>query len=328
MDIMLNLSTKGRNRIDSPAFREALARLGAIHDYNPDTVDLSHDEFIARAASCDVMVASWGSRGLLPSDCGRLGRLKLLVYGAGTIRSLVPSELIADGLRVNHCSRAVAKAVAHYAVGLIVLALRDAVGRYLSLRDGVKLYTPYRDLDRVTVGIVGLSRVGSQIPELLVPFGCRVLAYDPFWTASRAASLGVELVDLDALIEAADVVTLHAPVLPQTEGMINADRITAMKPGSILINTARGALIDQEKLFERCYRGEITAYLDVTVPEPLPQEHPAWKCRHVFITPHISGPTEQSMVRIGEMIVDTIRRFKAGEPILDEITLANYPHLA
>jgi phosphoglycerate dehydrogenase-like enzyme len=325
--ILLNLTNHGWNRIMTSELYRQLSELGSLQRFNMDEGG-THDDFLQAVAASDIMITSWGSEPLLDTDLGKTGRLKLVLHGAGTMRPIITENIIRSGVRVTQGAGQIAKAVAQYTVGLIVLALRDSVARYLFMREGKRIDRPTHDLEGLTVGLVSLSQVGRQVPALLQPFGARVLAYDPYWQPAQARSLGVELVTLEELITRSDVVSLHAPVLEETKNMINADLVGKMKPGAAFINTARGILVDQDALFARCYKGEITAYLDVTTPEPLPKDHPAWQCPYVFITPHIAGVTQESIRRIGAAIVRNIRNFQAGQPLEGEVTAERYAILA
>jgi phosphoglycerate dehydrogenase-like enzyme len=316
----------------SPEIEHELAQLGELIRFNKDLPGSDHHAFLQLVAESDCMVTSWRSECFLPEDLGKTGRLQLLVHAAGSVRKLISPEIIASGVRTAQCTAAVATAVAQYTVGLIIIGLRNSVGRYLLLREGKRVAGGYRDLEGMTVGLLSLSTVGRQVPALLRPMGARIIAYDPFWTQAQAAALGVELVDLDQLFARADVLSVHAPLLTETRGIVTQKRIDMLKDGSVFINTARGELVDQEALFARCSRGEVTACLDVTTPEPLPPTHPAWSCPNVFITPHIAGPTDQSLQRIAQMMVETVRRFAnyeaRSQELPGEITPERYAIIA
>jgi phosphoglycerate dehydrogenase-like enzyme len=329
--ILLNLTESSRRRVFGQG--EALGRLfvlGEVFSFDPQKDDPS--TFPGLLAGADVMVTSWGSRKLTPEDWpGDRGWPLLIAHGAGSVRGVVSREALARGVRVSQSAAPIAVAAAQYAVGLMILALRQAAARSAALRAGERYHGdhPFQDLDGLTVGLVGLSQIGRRVPPLLAPFGCRVLAYDPYAGAEDAAVLGVSLVaDLDDLIAASDVLSLHAPLTPETEGLIDARRIGLLRPGAVFINTARAGLVDQRALFARAMAGDIQAYLDVTAPEPLPPTHEGWSSPNIFITPHIGGPTRQSLARIARHVVDEVERFLRGEPLRAEVTLDRYDSLA
>ena len=140
-----------------------------------------------------------------------------------------------------------------------------------------------------TVGIVGASDVGRVVLRLLRPFDAKVLLYDPYLSAEEARALAVEQVSLDDLFARADIVSLHAPSIPETRHMVGAAQLRRMRDGALLVNTARGSLIDQEALVHEAGSGRIRVALDVTTPEPLPGDSPLRAMPNVIITPHLAG---------------------------------------
>jgi phosphoglycerate dehydrogenase-like enzyme len=228
--------------------------------------------------------------------------------------------------------------VAEFAVGMIILALRQSIARstayangepYSSLRSDGWRGWDCNDLTTRTVGLIGLSQVGKRMPPLLSPFGCRIVAYDPYWDAAQASALGVDLLeDLDELLVQSDVVSLHTPVTDETHGLIDARRVGLLRKGAVFVNTARSACTDQDALFSRASRDEIQVYTDVTSPEPLLPNHDAWQCPNIFITPHVAGPTEETRRREGLFAVEEIERYLTGQPLLGEVTLDRYDIVA
>ena len=181
---------------------------------------------------------------------------------------------------------------------------------------------------RRTVGIIGASRIGRRVIELLKPFDYRLLLSDPTLDAAEAASLGTVKVDLDELMRQSDIVSLHAPSLPSTRHMIDAGRLSLMKDGATLINTARGALVDEAALLSALKTGRIDAVIDVTDPE-IPEAGSAfYDLPNVFLTPHIAGAVGLERTRLGEMAADEIERFASGQPLLYQIHHANLENIA
>jgi phosphoglycerate dehydrogenase-like enzyme len=146
-----------------------------------------------------------------------------------------------------------------------------------------------------------------------------ILLYDPYVGEEQARSMGVVKVELDELVQEADVISLHAPALPATYHMIDARRLSMMKDDALIINTARGSLIDEEALIRELEKGRFFAFLDVTDPEPPAPDSPLRRLPNVVVTPHIAGCIE-NCTRMGERAVEELRRFFAGEPPLNPIT--------
>ncbi len=172
-------------------------------------------------------------------------------------------------------------------------------------------------LDGKTIGIVGLGRVGRAVATLASAFGMRVLAFDPAIAQGAAVEMqpGWTLVDdLDRLVEDADVITLHVPLTPETRGMIDAARIGRMKRSAILLNTARGALIDEAALAEAVQEGRLGGVgLDVFAVEPVPAGHPLTGFDRVIVTPHLAGSSDEAMRRAALALVEGMTRASLGE---------------
>jgi phosphoglycerate dehydrogenase-like enzyme len=155
--------------------------------------------------------------------------------------------------------------------------------------------------------------------ELLAPHGFRLLVSDPTLDARAAAELlpagQVQLVELDDLLRRSDVVSLHAPSLPETHHLLDDRRLALLRHGAVLINTARGQLIDSEALLRHCVTGRIDAVLDVTDPEPLPAGHPLLALPNVTVTPHVAGAMGTEIRRLGEFAVAEIERLAADQPL-------------
>jgi len=184
-----------------------------------------------------------------------------------------------------------------------------------------------RELTRSTVGIIGASNVGRYVISLLEPFETEILVADPFLDDADAASLGVTKVELDELLRRSDTVSLHCPSNAATHHILNAEAFALMPDHALIINTARGELIDEEALIAELSAGRFFAFLDVSDPEPSDPDSPLRSLDNVVLTPHTAGCIENCN-RMGELAVDELRRFFAGEPPVYEITLAMYDRIA
>ena len=177
------------------------------------------------------------------------------------------------------------------------------------------------DLSGKTVLIVGYGSIGSAIEARLNPFGVSVLriARSPRETP-KVSSVS----ELDALIPQADIVVLILPLTPQTRGIFGEKQIRMMKPGALLVNAARGPVVDTQALVLALEEKRIRAALDVTDPEPLPEDHPLWSAPNCLITPHIGGSTPEFIYRAFRFAAQQVRRFAAGEPLENVVTEAGY----
>jgi phosphoglycerate dehydrogenase-like enzyme len=155
--------------------------------------------------------------------------------------------------------------------------------------------------------------------ELLRPYDLEVALFDPFVDAEGAAALGATALGLDELCATSDVVSIHAPDLPETRGMIGARQLAAMRDGATLVNTARGRLVDHAALEAELVAGRLMAVLDVMHPEPLPPDSPLWQLPNVFLTPHLAGAQGRELARLTDLAIDQIERFVRGEPLTEEV---------
>jgi phosphoglycerate dehydrogenase-like enzyme len=181
-------------------------------------------------------------------------------------------------------------------------------------------------LSDLTLGIVGLGHIGEEIGRRGSCFGMRVIAVDPRRTV---APEGVEAVwppvKLDELLGASDFVVIAAPHTPQTEGLFDLERISKMKPSAYLINIGRGVIVKLDALVEALQQGRIAgAALDVFEKEPLPPDHPLWAFDNVILTPHVAGFSPQIAQRHLGVVLDNIRRFRAGEPLRNVVDKAEW----
>jgi phosphoglycerate dehydrogenase-like enzyme len=179
-----------------------------------------------------------------------------------------------------------------------------------------------------TVGVIGASRIGRLVIERLRAFDTDILLADPYVDEAAARALGAELVDLDELCRRSDLVTVHAPNLPETHHLLDARRLALFRDGAVLVNTARGALVDTAALTEECATGRIDAILDVTDPEPLPAEHRLHHLPNVFVTPHIAGATGRELRRLGEFAAGEVERLVRGEPLNGLVREGDLPRIA
>jgi phosphoglycerate dehydrogenase-like enzyme len=186
-----------------------------------------------------------------------------------------------------------------------------------------------RSVHAQRVGIVGLSRVGRQYARMMRGLGVTQLAaYDPYADPTTAADLGVRLVGLEELTATSDVLAIHGPSTPETRRMIGAAQLAALPDGAVVVNTARSWLVDEVALAAELRTGRISAGLDVFDTEPLPADSPFYGLDNVVVVPHVAGGTVEARRLQGQIVVDEIGRFLAGEPLTNEVTAAIYDRLA
>jgi phosphoglycerate dehydrogenase-like enzyme len=190
---------------------------------------------------------------------------------------------------------------------------------------GVDRTVHVRELRDLYVGLIGASRVGREVIRLLKSYPrLRVLVYDPFLTECAAQQLGVQTASLEDVCRC-DVVSCHAPSLPTTRHMLDVRTLALMPNHAVLINTSRGALIDEAALVAEVQRRPLYVYLDVTDPEPPSPHSPLLREPNILITPHIAGCMNQGRKDMGRMAIDETLTFLRGEPLEQEVTAAMLP---
>lgn len=277
---------------------------------------------IALLPAADACITSWDVAPLDADVIAAAPNLRAMAHAAGSVKRFVSDAVWARGIQVTSAAPALARDVAETTVGLIVVGAKRILPLGQHVREGgwrESAAWPSREVHSSVVGLVGASNVGRHVIDLLRPFGARILLYDPFVSAKEATQLGVVKVELAELVRRADIVSLHAPAVPSTYHMIDRALLLQMKDDAVLINTARGALIDEPALIEELAKGRFFAFLDVTDPEPPALDSPLRSLPNVVVTPHLAGCISNCS-RMGEMAAEELRRFFAGEPPLHRIT--------
>ncbi len=276
-------------------------------------------------AAVELLITSWGCPPLDHAVLARMPALKAVVHAAGSVKHHVTEACWDRGLLVSTAAAANALPVAEYTVAAVLFANKRVLeisGLYREHRTALdwSAYCPGLGNYRRTVGVVGASLVGRRVLELLRPYDLDLLVADPHLDPLRARSLGARLVDLEEMLAACDVVSLHAPALPETYHLLDARRLSLLRDGATLINTGRGSLIDTEALTTEAASGRIHAVLDVTDPEVLPATSPLYSLPNVLLTPHIAGSLGGELQRITHSALAEIERYCAGREFAHPVT--------
>ncbi|GAA4040862.1 hydroxyacid dehydrogenase [Nonomuraea soli] len=269
-------------------------------------------------AEVEVLVTSWGGPRMDAAFLAAAPRLRLVLYGAGSVRPVVTPESWARGVRITSAAAANAIPVTEFALAQILMSLKQVWRHMLHARSEGSLLRRASEAgaNGSVVGLVSLGATGRGTAERLARHDVVVQAYDPFTTID-----GVRSVSLEELFATSDVVSLHAPLLEQTRGMITRELIASMRPYATLVNTARGGLVDEAGLIEVLReRPDLFAVLDVTDPEPPVPGSPLYTLPNVVLTPHLAGSLGTERRRQGRLMAEELDRYVAGEPLLHEIT--------
>ncbi len=213
------------------------------------------------------------------------------------------------GIKVVNSPAASSRSVAELVFGLLFAVARKIAFADRKMREGVwaKKQCMGIELEGKTIGVIGFGRIGYNVAKIANAFGMRVLLYDPYPNEERAREVGGTFASLEDLLKESDVVTLHVPLVDATYHLINEERLKLMKPTAILINAARGAVVDNNALVKALQEGWIAgAGLDVYEEEPLPKDHPLTRLDNVVLTPHIGASTEEAQMRAGVQVAEQI----------------------
>ncbi|MEU1861332.1 hydroxyacid dehydrogenase [Streptomyces gardneri] len=320
--LLLAMGPDTADRLLTDAHRQ---RLAALTRTDPHLV--AHDltapdaRTAAALAEAELLLTGWGATPLTTEVLDRAPRLRAVVHAAGSVKHHITDACWDRGLRVTTAAAANALPVAEYTLAAILFAgkqvLRSAQ-RYAELRTDQAWLTESAAWGnhRRTIGIVGASRIGRRVIELLRPFDFEILLYDPYVTTPPP---GVELTGLDDLCARSTVVSVHAPQLPSTYRMIGPAQLAAMPDGTTLINTARGSLIDETALLPHLLSGRLHATLDVTDPELPPPDSPLYALPNVLLTPHVAGSLGNELHRMTDQALEEVERYVRGEPFVEEV---------
>jgi phosphoglycerate dehydrogenase-like enzyme len=280
------------------------------------------EELADLLSNADAAISGWRVVRLDESVLAPAERLRFVAHSAGSVKGLVSDAFWAREIRITSAAAGIAEDVALSTVALIHLGVKKWWPFSRWVRGGGWLADAPFQSDEVTgktVGVIGASHVGRRVVQLLPTYKVgRILLYDPYVTAARAAELGAESVELDDLMRLSDVVTCHAPMTAETRHMLDARRLRLLKNGAVLVNTSRGWNVDETALIAELRTGRIFAFLDVTDPEPPTIESDLRRLDNVVLTPHISGSMTQCQ-HLGRMAIEELRRHFAGEAPVYEV---------
>ncbi|MFJ2770000.1 hydroxyacid dehydrogenase [Streptomyces sp. NPDC087300] len=316
-------------RVFAPDLRERLARSVEL---SPDVLADGLTTPAARAvlARTEILVTGWECPPLTAEVLAHAPRLRAVVHAAGSVKPMVTDAVWDRGIVVSSAADANADPVVAFTLAAITFGAKGVLPAAADYAAGWPSFTDRAGADARTIGVIGASRIGRRVIAALraSDAGYRILLTDPYVTPAEAESLGAELTDLPELCRRSSIVTIHAPQLPETRGLLSAAMLRLIPDGGVVINTARGSLVDTEALARECALGRLDAFLDVTDPEPLPAGHALLHLRNVLVTPHVAGAQGSEVRRLGEYAVAEVERVTRDEPLQGRLHRADLPRLA
>ena len=298
---------------------DALGALGELTVYDRTSLT-DENEAIARIGDAEVVFTNKTpiTKKVL-DECPSVKFISVLATGYNVVDYAYAKE---KGIPVTNVPTYGTASVGQFAIALLLEICHHIghhsesvhAGNWEKCIDWCYWDYPLIELDGKTIGIIGFGRIGQTTGRIAKALGMKVLAYDSFQSESGKAI--AEYVDLDTLLKSSDVIALHCPLFPDTQGIVNKDTIAKMKDGVILLNNSRGPLVVEQDLADALNSGKVAAAgLDVVSTEPIKGDNPLLKAKNCIITPHISWAPKESRQRIMDCAVENVRAYLAGAPV-------------
>lgn len=289
----------GPIRHEPGPFREILTAAGFESLDPPGVGGLTEEELTRWLPKSDAIVA--GGEPLTGAMIAASPRLRVIARTGVGYDAVDLAEATARGIVVAIVPGTNQESVAEQAFGLLLALTRNIVNNDRTIHDGGWDRSLVRPLRGQTLGLVGMGRIGRAMVPKALAFGMKIIAFDTLADADFDARHGIRRMSLDGLLAEADVVSLHLPLMPGTRHLFNRERFQQMRPGSILLNTARGGLVDEVALAEALQNGPLAgAGLDVLDPEPPAPDNPLFRLPNVVISPHVGGIDTRAMADMAE----------------------------
>ncbi len=328
--IAVTIGQKHYARMFSDKAWEQLESLATLV-HHPGQEAATKQDLIALLPGADACITSWEVARLDGDVVEAAQELKFIVHLGGSVKRYLSDAVWERKIQVSSTSAALAIDVAETTLALILIGLKRAWPLAKTVQEGGWRNSPHWPAGETfgrTVGIVGAGAVGRHVIKLLQAFDVEILVYDSYLQEGDLKQANVMQVELDELLMRADVVSLHVPGNPSTRHMLDSDRLSLMKDDAVLVNTARGSLIDEEALARQLrHRDHFFAFLDVTDPEPPAPDSPLRHLPNVVVTPHIAGCI-RNCARMSEWAAEELRRFFAGEPLRNPIDPEQFDRMA
>ena len=303
---------------ENTAFLESLGEV----TWNELDRRLAPEELRDALVDVDVLVGGWGLGQLTGEVLAKADKLKLVAYVCGSVATIVSDEMYDKGIRIVSGNEAFAISVAEGTMAHILASQRYFYAYDCRVIPGgwKTATTATKSLLGKTVGIVGLGAIAKYLLTMLKPFNVKIKLYSNHTTEEKAAEMGVQKASLEEIFSTCDIVSVHSAKTDANHHLVNDALLSLMKDDALLVNTARGDIIDEDALVEHIRSGHIRASLDVYQHEPLPADHPLRALgARVNIQPHLGGPTIDYRYAAARLVLDDIARMQKGEELQNEI---------
>ncbi len=305
---------------------EALQKLASISEIywmeEYENFDLQTD-----ICEFDACISSWGSPRFTPEVLENASKLKFIGHAAGTVVPYLDESVFFKDIFIANANSCLSRATAEGAVAMM------AAGSYnLQMYSRKLLQGGWANNDsecvpglyRQTIGLIGYGDISREVIRLLQPYEPKILLNSKYCSAEEAKALGVKLCELDELLQESRIISLHNTLNSSTRGMLGKMELDLISGGALLINTARGPIIDGHALIETLKTGKFNAIVDVYNSEPLPNDHILRSLPNVWCFPHIAAYSSYWKTRLGQCVIEDLERMVKGEKLLGQITLEKY----
>ncbi len=301
---------------------ELVAELKEVADYwRPDgeIERLIQSDFFFRELllEAEILITGWGTP-KLPIELLSQGQLKYICNVTGSVRHCISKDFLEKGFIVTNWGGAISKNLAEATLMLMLACLRRLNFVRKNLEAGYWNQNTHKpqSLCRQRIGLLGFGQIAQELVRFLTPFNDVIQAYDPYVKDETFQSLGVQRVtNLKSLFSDNAIISLHASMIPELDGVVNKELLSLLPDDGVLINTARGGLVNEADLLDELKKGRLWCGLDVFAVEPLPPDSPFRFLPRCIITPHTGGPTPDCYRDMGAFAVQNIRRYVKGEPL-------------
>ncbi len=301
---------------------ELLNSLGEVTWYDGDEGRLDPAKVRDGLEDAEVCITGWGCCKLDEYVLEKANKLKLVAHTAGSVSPIVSDALYDRGIRVVSGNQVFARVVAEGTIAQMMYSLRNFAGYDMRVCHWKTIDYFNESLWEQRVGIVGYGAISKNIINMLKLFDAKIKIYSRHMTKEQAAALGVQKASLEEIFSTCRVVSLHTAKSPENHHMITDELLSLMEQDALLVNTARGDLIDEEALAKHLHSGHIRAALDVYTKEPPVDESPLWTvpASRLHMMPHMAGPTIDQRPAAARFVFEDIARFQKGEPLQNEIS--------
>ena len=307
-----------------------LELLGAVR-WNPHSRQYSRDEIVVELKNADACITGWHAEKLY-SDMIDERKLRSISHVGGSVTDVAAEEIFALPLVVTNANDAFGTTVAETTLMLLMMSFRDINTHIAKMREPDGYWVSpdlcVRKLSGKTVGILGYGAISKELIRLLLPFRTETLVYSKHCPPETARREGFILIDLDDLFARADAMVPLNTLTPETYHLVNRERLRKLKDDAIIVNTGRGAVIDEDALIAELSAGRLFAALDVYEDEPLPGESALRSLPNVVCIPYMGGKTHACRERMGSMVVDDVEKIASGSSPEHVVTLDLYRRMS